>query len=237
MADIRDTFMGNLRNSVPAKEVKTETKKESNSPSVFQKTASAIKEAASKASANAEPKKTERQKLNDFIKKYREASAETKAALKSRLEADETANSFINSFRKADVATKGRILKNLVGGSEQNAATMNSILKGALENNEEKLQTSIDAAKAQEEQMTQQEMEKAKADEAAMQADDTVEYTYKPGDTFGRVIMNMGLADGRNLWGPDGDVAYYTKQLNDQGIYGNIPIGTTIKLRRRPRKS
>lgn len=64
---------------------------------------------------------------------------------------------------------------------------------------------------------------------------DTLEYTYKPGDTFGRVIMNMGLSDGRNLWGPNGDVAYYTKQLNDQGIYGNIPIGKTIRLRRRPK--
>lgn len=64
---------------------------------------------------------------------------------------------------------------------------------------------------------------------------ETVEYTYTPGDTFGRVLMKMGLSDGRNLWGPDGDVAYYTKQLNDQGIYGNIPIGKTIRLRRRPR--
>ena len=42
--------------------------------------------------------------------------------------------------------------------------------------------------------------------------------------------MRLGISDGRNLWGPNGDVAYYTKQLNDQGIYGNIPVGKTIRL-------
>lgn len=62
---------------------------------------------------------------------------------------------------------------------------------------------------------------------------ETVDYTYQPGDNFGNVLIKMGLSDGRNLWGPNGDVAYYTKQLNDQGIYGNIPVGTTIRLRRR----
>lgn len=60
-----------------------------------------------------------------------------------------------------------------------------------------------------------------------------IEYTYAPGDTFGRVLIKTGLSDGRNLWGPEGDVAYYTKQLNDQGISGNIPIGSTIRLKKR----
>lgn len=57
-----------------------------------------------------------------------------------------------------------------------------------------------------------------------------VSYTYKSGDTFGQVICDLGLTTEHGLWGEDGDVAYYTKQLHDQGIYGNIPIGTTIKL-------
>lgn len=61
-----------------------------------------------------------------------------------------------------------------------------------------------------------------------------VSYTYKKGDTFGQVICNLGLKTSHGLWGSDGDVAYYTKQLNEQGIYGNIPVGTTIKLT--PRK-
>lgn len=62
---------------------------------------------------------------------------------------------------------------------------------------------------------------------------DTIEYIYKAGDTFGQVIVNLGLKTSHGLWGTDGDVAYYTKQLNEQGIYGNIPIGATIKLTRR----
>lgn len=62
----------------------------------------------------------------------------------------------------------------------------------------------------------------------------TVKYTYKPGDTFGQVILDLGLNTSHGLWGSDGDVAYYTEQLHSQGIYGNIPIGTTIVLT--PRK-
>lgn len=63
-----------------------------------------------------------------------------------------------------------------------------------------------------------------------------VEYTYQPGDTFGQVIKNLGLGTDAGLWGTDGDVAFYTQQLVEQGALdnrGNIPIGTKIKLRRR----
>ena len=65
---------------------------------------------------------------------------------------------------------------------------------------------------------------------------DTYFYTYKPGDTFGQVISDLGLKTDAGLWGADGDVAYYTQQLIDQGALdarGNIPIGTTIRLRKR----
>ena len=68
---------------------------------------------------------------------------------------------------------------------------------------------------------------------------DTITYTYKPGDTFGQVLTNLGLKSDAGLWGENGDVAYYTKQLVDQGALdsrGNIPIGTTIRLRRRGAK-
>lgn len=60
--------------------------------------------------------------------------------------------------------------------------------------------------------------------------DNSISYTYKPGDTFGQVIVNLGLKTSHGLWGPDGDVEYYNKQLAAQGITGNIPIGTAIKL-------
>ena len=67
---------------------------------------------------------------------------------------------------------------------------------------------------------------------------ETIEYTYEPGDNFGQVLVKLGLVSDHGLWGEDGDVEYYTKQLEKQGIWpegerGNIPIGTTIKLRRR----
>ncbi len=58
----------------------------------------------------------------------------------------------------------------------------------------------------------------------------TVEYTYQSGDTFGEVITKLGLKTSHGLWGADGDVAYYTKQL---GVTGNIPIGTKLKFTRR----
>lgn len=69
-----------------------------------------------------------------------------------------------------------------------------------------------------------------------------IEYTYKPGDTFGQVIKDLGLNTDAGLWGANGDVEYYTKQLEEQlwksgvwpqGERQNIPIGTTIKLKRR----
>lgn len=69
---------------------------------------------------------------------------------------------------------------------------------------------------------------------ALMPIQNEVDYTYKEGDTFGQVILNLGLGTSHGLWGEDGDVAYYDQQLHDQGIYGNIPIGTTIHLIRRP---
>lgn len=80
-------------------------------------------------------------------------------------------------------------------------------------------------------------VEEAKAPEEV--DTETIEYTYKPGDTFGQVVRDLGLESGNGLWGANGDVEYYTQQLIDQGIWpdgtrGNIPIGTTIKLKRRP---
>lgn len=70
-------------------------------------------------------------------------------------------------------------------------------------------------------------------------SDDVIEYTYKPGDTFGQVILDLGLNTDNGLWGSNGDVEYYSQQLLNQGIWpngvrSNIPIGTTIRLKRRP---
>lgn len=70
--------------------------------------------------------------------------------------------------------------------------------------------------------------------------DDTT-YNYVQGDTFGQVIINLGYATDKGLWGKDGDVQYYNAQLFEQGIldyrdgkyWNNIPVGTEIKLEHR----
>lgn len=64
-----------------------------------------------------------------------------------------------------------------------------------------------------------------------------VKYVYKQGDTFGQVICDLGLKTSHGLWGPDGDVAYYTEQLINQGALdsrGNVIVGREIVLT--PRK-
>lgn len=68
---------------------------------------------------------------------------------------------------------------------------------------------------------------------AGESSDEYVEYTYKPGDTFGQVILDLGIDTNKGLWGSDGDVAFYTKQLREQGIPGMVPIGTKIRLKKR----
>ena len=53
---------------------------------------------------------------------------------------------------------------------------------------------------------------------------------------FGQKIVDLGLATDKGLWGADGDVQFYTKQLYEQGAVdknGNLKIGVPIKLRRR----
>lgn len=53
---------------------------------------------------------------------------------------------------------------------------------------------------------------------------------------FGQKIVDLGLATNKGLWGSDGDVQFYTKQLYDQGALdanGNLKIGVPIKLKRR----
>lgn len=66
-------------------------------------------------------------------------------------------------------------------------------------------------------------------------------YIYKSGDYFSKFLVEQGYSDGSNLWGPNGDVNFYNKQLFDKGIlnyyngkyWNNIPIGTEIVLEAR----
>ena len=75
----------------------------------------------------------------------------------------------------------------------------------------------------------------------ASDSGDTVTFTLpKANDPnykgFGQKIIDLGLATDKGLWGSDGDVQFYTKQLYDQGALdanGNLKIGVPIKLKRR----
>lgn len=60
-----------------------------------------------------------------------------------------------------------------------------------------------------------------------------VTYTYVKGDYFSKVLVKLGL-DGGKLWGKDGTVAYYTKQLVEQRVLdknGNVIIGKPFTLK------
>lgn len=64
-----------------------------------------------------------------------------------------------------------------------------------------------------------------------------VYYTYKKGDYFSKVLVDLGLDEG-NLWGEGGTVDYYTKQLVTQnmlelGDTGNVKVGIQFKLEKR----
>lgn len=64
---------------------------------------------------------------------------------------------------------------------------------------------------------------------------DEVTYKYVKGDCFSRVLVKLGLDEGK-LWGKNGTVAYYTQQLVEQGVLdarGNVKIGVPFTLKRR----
>lgn len=82
--------------------------------------------------------------------------------------------------------------------------------------------------------------EASKAPESKTEDDsETITFTINAGEPyggFGQKIVDLGLATDKGLWGSDGDVAFYTQQLYDQGALdanGNLKIGTPIKLKRR----
>lgn len=70
-------------------------------------------------------------------------------------------------------------------------------------------------------------------DAVTFQLDRANDPNYK---SFGQKIVDLGLATDNGLWGSNGDVAFYTQQLYEQGALdknGNLKIGVPIKLRRR----
>lgn len=178
--------------------------------------------------------KSASEKMAEFLKNYNSASKETKQLIKDSLQADTAANLFFKNWRSANENTRQEIVKKLVSGDENTAAQFNSVMSNVVSN-------AAANAKANQTPVAEVEYEDTTEDTIApsvtpvnpaddFKTEEAIRYTYKPGDTFGQVLLNLGLSNGKNLWGPNGDVAYYTKQLNDQGIKGNIPIGKTISL-------
>lgn len=62
-----------------------------------------------------------------------------------------------------------------------------------------------------------------------------VTYTYVKGDYFSKVLVALGLDEGK-LWEEDGTVKYYTQQLVEQNVLdwrGNVLIGVPFVLTRK----
>lgn len=79
------------------------------------------------------------------------------------------------------------------------------------------------------------EPEPTPAPEPTPEPSNEVVYTYKYGDYFSKVLKNLNL-DENNLWGDNGTVNYYTKQLIDQNMLdlnGNVKVGIPFKLVKR----
>lgn len=194
----------------------------------------------------------EQSDLEKFIQNYQNASSSLKKEIKSMLESDSVLGNFIKQYRSLDENGQKRVVEKLANpensAAQKAGATLVSRLKeiqhpniqspeiydplgmrskgNSWSSNDKNTQSE---EKKKESEKTEKE-EKKSSEKKKVEAEQVYEYTYQPGDTFGSVLMKLGISDGRNLWGPNGDVAYYTKQLNDQGIYGNIPIGKTIRL-------
>lgn len=62
-----------------------------------------------------------------------------------------------------------------------------------------------------------------------------ITYTYVKGDYFSKVLVKLGLDEGK-LWGDNGTVRFYTKQLVEQNVLdknGNVKIGIPFTLKRK----
>lgn len=65
--------------------------------------------------------------------------------------------------------------------------------------------------------------------------DGEITYSYAPGDCFSKVLVKLNLDEG-HLWGEDGTVKYYTKQLIEQNVLdrnGNVLLYTPFTLTKR----
>lgn len=185
--------------------------------------------------------------LSDFMKNYRKAQEDAKTfeGMQKSL-SDILADSVNTNQGTAGLDSMNRRVNTLIGAIRDNALTPRGILgiageqrlnqvKNALNpkanNVEEKITTTVNVP--EESITTTTYPDGSRSRSVGMDADGNVYFKYMSGDTLGNVIKELGLQTDKGLWGPDGDVAYYTKQLREQGIDGNIPTDRVIKLQKR----
>lgn len=72
----------------------------------------------------------------------------------------------------------------------------------------------------------------AKEEPEEEEEEEYVTVTFEPGDTFGQKIIDAGLATDHGLWGEDGDVAYYARQLDIPNA-NVINEGDTYRIKKR----
>lgn len=144
---------------------------------------------------------------------------------------------FIDNFRstfmgqrdqvKAERAAEKAEAKAQQAAAEASKAQEQAKNSEALVNAQEKIGTFLNALRDAVKEATSDKLKKT------IEPTEVIEYTYQPGDSFGQVITDLGLKSDAGLWGENGDVAYYTEQLINQGALdsrGNIPVGTKIVL-------
>lgn len=262
MQDNSGLRAGDITNGAHSRNANSSKKESSKSSGgfseLFRQAFAALKDAETSAKAD-EKKQAAADKLVDkFVQNFRDADGDTKLKIAESLKKQNLQDilrpeiqrpeilrpkfySSLDANRSGDAISLGDATVRAFGGSAGAARTILDALKqqSSQSNNGD---TNGDGKNAWAElvhnamQNVKDEEDKKDTpivDSPDTKAEEVYEYTYKPGDTFGQVLIKMGLSDGRNLWGPNGDVEYYRKQLYDQGLYGNIPVGTTIKLYKR----
>lgn len=247
------------RNASSSKKESSSSKSSGGFSEMFRQAFAALKDAEAAAKTD-EKKQAAADKLVDkFVQNFREADGDTQLKIAESLKKQNLQDimrpeifrpeifrpkfySALEGNRSGETMTLGDAFSKAFGGAGGAARSVSDALKEQQSSQSNNGDTNGDGKNAwaelvhnamQEVKDEEDEKDTPIIDSPDTKAEEVYEYTYKPGDTFGQVLMKIGLSDGRNLWGPNGDVEYYRKQLRDQGLYGNIPIGRTIRLRRR----
>ena len=180
--------------------------------------------------------------ISEFIKNYRritnalEKSSELSDAVKEKVTKDPNAVrvEFNNRLNDAKRKTSGSPILDIFRNAylDSKAMELNNYLDSVAAQQTPKTVTEVETVT----DTVQPETTASTTTNDSTEDDEgeVIAYTYKKGDTFGQVLKDLGLKTYRGLWGKDGDVAYYTKQLRAQGIPGMVPIGKTIYLKKRP---